>query len=244
MLSRTAQASGIFGVKHLLLATRRGTLQRSSEMQQREARQHSERTRIARKTAEEVAGTRDGLALVQREVDTARQELTPLHDEVSAVRQQGVHPLGKGMIRPLLGANLLGLPPTSGQDEESTLRARACGAGGAARSSRNSGASPHSSSTAELTPAAAALAAAGGPAAPRENSPGRVSVAPPRASAHETDRVAAEPPPAAVAATAATAGSPAAPREGSPGRVSVVASQAATSEAHALDEEEPEAGQE
>jgi voltage-gated sodium channel len=88
MLSRPAQASGIFDMKHLLLATRRDTLQRSSEMQQREARQHSEQTKLAKKTAEEVAGTRDELALVQQEVNTARQELASLHDKVSALRQQ------------------------------------------------------------------------------------------------------------------------------------------------------------
>jgi len=88
MLSRPARASGVFDVKHLLLATRRDVLRRTSEVQQQDARQHSEQTNLAKKTAEEVGGTRDELALVQREVVTVRQELASLHDEVSALRQQ------------------------------------------------------------------------------------------------------------------------------------------------------------
>jgi len=38
MLSRPAQASGVFDVKHLLLATRRDVLRRTSEVQQQDAR--------------------------------------------------------------------------------------------------------------------------------------------------------------------------------------------------------------
>jgi len=88
LVSRPAQASGVFDVKNLLLATRRDAVQRSSEAQQQGSRHHLEQTNLAKKTAQEVTDARSELAMLQQEVVTVRQELASLHDKVATLRQE------------------------------------------------------------------------------------------------------------------------------------------------------------
>lgn len=88
LLSASAKASEVFDLKYLVLAMRRETAERSSQIQYEVTQRHEDQAGILNTTNAKVTKAQQELTQVKQDVASARQELAALQDELQKVQKR------------------------------------------------------------------------------------------------------------------------------------------------------------
>jgi len=88
LLSGGAKSSDVFDLKYLVLAMRRETAERSSQLQYEVTQRNEEQAGLLGSTSTKVTKVQQELAQVKQDVASARQEIASLHEELQQVQKR------------------------------------------------------------------------------------------------------------------------------------------------------------